>query len=73
MKVRDPRDVQHLKVARHKTLVLRVFDGKDTTFTLLPYDEISFHLIVVLYNGQEVGQLTPPVRAYLSTLVLRND
>ena len=73
MKVRIPWDVQYMKVARRKTLVLRSFDGKDTTFTLLPHDEISLHLIVVLYNGQEVGQLTSLVRAYLSTLVFRND
>ncbi len=73
MKVRNPRDVQYMKMARHKTLVLRSFDGKDTTFTLLPYDDISLHLIVVLYNGQKVAKLTPQVRAYLSTLVFRND
>ncbi len=73
MKVKTPQDVQYMKVARHKTLVLRAFDGKDTTFTLLPYDDIALHLIVVLYNGQKVAELTPPVRAYLSTLVFRND
>ena len=73
MKVTSPGDVQSMKVARHKTLVLRAFDGEDTAFTLLPYDDISLHLIVVLYQGQDVPRLTQPVRAYLSTLVLRHD
>jgi hypothetical protein len=69
--------VRHLFVNGHKTLLLRTTETKngetDTVFTLLPYDDISFHIVVVLYNNQVVGKLTPEVRSFLSTLILRCD
>jgi len=73
----DPAAARHLFVNGHKTLLLRTQETKngetDTVFTLLPYDEISFHIVIVMYNNQIVGKLTPEVRSFLSTLILRCD
>ena len=73
----EPNAVRHLFVGGHKTLMLRTTETKngetDTVFTLLPYDDISLHLVVVMYNNQVVSKLTPEVRSFLSTLILRCD
>lgn len=71
MKVKKTADVQSVKVAGHKTIVVRNYDGNDTAFTLLPYDDIALHLIVVMYSGKNVATLTPEVRSYLAAMVIR--
>ncbi|GEM_PF-4833454 len=73
MRPKSQNDIRHMKVARHRTIVIRDYDGEDTSFTLLPRDDISYHLVIVLYAGKDVARLTPEVRAYLSTLVFRGD
>ncbi len=71
MKVKKTVDVQSVKVAGHKTIVVRNYDGNDTAFTLLSYDDIALHLIVVMYSGKNVATLMPEVRSYLAAMVIR--
>jgi TPR repeat protein len=73
MKAKKEVDVQSVTVAGHKTTVVRNYDGKDTAFTLLPYDDVAFHLIIVMYTGKNVAELTPAVRSYLAAMVIRTQ
>jgi hypothetical protein len=71
MKVNETANVQSAMVAGHKTVVVRNYDGEDTAFTLLPYDDVALHLIVVMYSGKNVATLTSAVRSYLAAMVIR--
>jgi len=73
MKVNEAANVQSAMVAGHKTTVVRSYDGEDTAFTLLPYDDVALHLIIVMYTGKNVAELTPEVRSYLAAMVIRTQ